>query len=66
MKHKKQKAKTIFLKKLAELSHKYYKGKIMTIPKAQYLALIGLMFGILLAFHKFLRPYATTMKHLLN
>ncbi len=31
---KKAKAKTIFLKKLAELSHRYYKGKIMTMPKA--------------------------------
>ncbi|MCX7862060.1 MAG: NADP-dependent malic enzyme [Bacteroidales bacterium] len=31
---KKAKAKTIFLKKLAELSHRYYKGKIMTVPKA--------------------------------
>lgn len=30
----KAKAKTIFLKKLAELSHKHYKGKIMTVPKA--------------------------------
>jgi len=30
----KAKAKTIFLKKLAELSHKYYKGKIVTMPKA--------------------------------
>lgn len=28
------KSKTIFLKKLAELSHKYYKGKIVTMPKA--------------------------------
>ncbi len=31
---KKAKAKTIFLKKLSELSHRYYKGKIMTVPKA--------------------------------
>lgn len=31
---KKAKAKTIFLKKLAELSHRYYKGKIMAVPKA--------------------------------
>jgi len=30
----KAKAKTIFLKKLAELSHRYYKGKIVTMPKA--------------------------------
>ncbi|MCX7953729.1 MAG: NADP-dependent malic enzyme [Bacteroidales bacterium] len=30
----KPKAQTIFLKKLAELSHRYYKGKIMTLPKA--------------------------------
>jgi malate dehydrogenase (oxaloacetate-decarboxylating) len=28
------KAKTLFLKKLAELSHKFYQGKIQTIPKA--------------------------------
>lgn len=28
------KAKTIFLKKLAETSHKYYGGKMQTIPKA--------------------------------
>jgi malate dehydrogenase (oxaloacetate-decarboxylating) len=31
---KKAKAKTIFLKKLAELSHKHYKGKMITLPKA--------------------------------
>jgi malate dehydrogenase (oxaloacetate-decarboxylating) len=30
----KAKAKTIFLKKLAELAHHHYKGKIMTMPKA--------------------------------
>jgi malate dehydrogenase (oxaloacetate-decarboxylating) len=30
----KAKAKTLFLKKLAELAHRYYKGKIMTVPKA--------------------------------
>lgn len=30
----KAKAKTIFLKKLAELAHKHYKGKIVTMPKA--------------------------------
>ncbi len=28
------KAKTLFLKRLAELSHNYYKGKMQTIPKA--------------------------------
>lgn len=30
----KAKAKTMFLKKLAELAHQYYKGKIVTMPKA--------------------------------
>ncbi len=30
----KAKAKTLFLKKLAELSHKFYGGKIQTVPKA--------------------------------
>ena len=28
------KAKTVFLKKLSELSHRYYGGKIQTVPKA--------------------------------
>ncbi|MCD4650894.1 MAG: malate dehydrogenase [Candidatus Cloacimonetes bacterium] len=28
------KAKTLFLKKLAELTHSFYKGKIQTVPKA--------------------------------
>lgn len=31
------KAQTLFLKKLAELSHRYYQGKIMTVPKAPVL-----------------------------
>lgn len=31
---KKAKAKTMFLKKLSELAHRHYKGKIMTVPKA--------------------------------
>ncbi|HOU97603.1 MAG TPA: NADP-dependent malic enzyme [Bacteroidales bacterium] len=30
----KAKAKTMFLKKLAELAHQFYKGKIVTMPKA--------------------------------
>ncbi len=30
----KAKAQTVFLKKLSELAHQYYKGKIMTLPKA--------------------------------
>lgn len=30
----KAKAKTVFLKKLSELAHKHYKGKIVTMPKA--------------------------------
>jgi len=31
------KAQTIFLKKLASLAHRYYEGKIMTVPKAPVL-----------------------------
>lgn len=49
----KAKAQTLFLKKLSEKAHRFYGGKMQTVQKLAYMALIGSMFGTLQVYLKF-------------
>ncbi len=52
--------------RLAEQAHRFYGGKMQTVPKAGVLVLTGLTSGIPRGFPGFLPPSGITMMNLLS